>query len=702
MAQSDYDDYLGTADPERVGHKIVERFKKWRERLGQTGAYAQWSRNYSQYMNGPAELGDEDDPWSESFALEGDSAEVLSVRVNEMRNLITHILNLTYSKPVGSRAVAEAGNEKSLQAAMVADALLEEDFRAAGGTKLMRRLGEGALVVSTTFAMAEWDFSAGQENVPDGPAEDPGASMQMSGAPNIVDFWIDEVCFDTTKKDWRNVYDVVLLRRYNRFELASRHPEQEDEILQAPRINQSPYCGFRDKLDESEDVFVFEYLHRRVNGRFLPEGRRTLCLEGGEVLSDGPNPYAGLSDTGGRPELNVYPVTAAQGLGGVYGYAIANDLSPLNRMVNLCATIMATNLAAWGSPNLTGPPLSMTSVQNLVGGARYFASNAGQGDIKPLSMLPDLKPIMEVMAAFSSQGEKIGGVGNIMRGETGDMSGVAIAQAKSMVVQFMSSFQESVVEQHESVCNALIWLRRTFSTGKQKVAKLGAEHTQEVLEYDAQETLGNIARVRSEAIDPVMSTPEGREARAQTLMSMNAFTAPWQYLTLIKTGRDDTLFAGPMARNLLITRENAWMMKGKKPLVLQGDDHPKHIQEHTDLLADPEVRSSSQIVGGVLEHNALHTMYAMGLTPLQGEDPQTGQPYPSAIVQLEQAKQMAAQQQQQAAMQQAPQAGAGQGAPQDGGAPQIGMGAPPGAQLAQAAPTAQESLQQGAMAPGPN
>jgi hypothetical protein len=257
-------------------------------------------------------------------------------------------------------------------------------------------------------------------------------------------------------------------------------------------------------------------------------------------------------------------------------------------------------------------------------------------------------------------------------------------------VQFMSSFQESVVEQHESICNALIWLRRKFSTGQQKIAKLGAEHSQQILEYDAQETLGSIARVRCEAIDPVMSTPEGRETRAQALLGMGAFTEPWQYLTLIKTGRDDALFSGPMAKNLLIIRENAWLMKGQEPLALQSDDHAKHLQEHTNLLADPQVRQNAQMVQTVLEHNAKHTMYAMGLTPMQGINPQTGMPYPSAIIQLEQAKQMAAQQQAMTPQPQQP----GQGQP--GAAPQQ-AGAPPQQQQ-----TAQESLQQGAMAPAPN
>ncbi len=681
MAKASLDDYLGTCDPERVGDKVVERFTKWRTALGSSGAFSQWLRNYSQYHGGPGD-GDMLEEWSDAFALEGENGEVLSIRINEMRNLITHILNLTYSKPVGLRAIAANGEPESLEAAEVADALLEEDFRAAGGTRIMRRAGEAALVVSTSFVLVEWDPSDGEEYVPDEQGQ-----MQLSGTPKLADLWIDEVCFDSTQRDWRDVVEVILLRRRNRWEVMSQYaplpqPQTDelgqpvevedgladlrDKILNAASISKSPFKSLRWCEDESDDIHVLEYLRRGGNARFLPEGRRTLVLEDGTLLDDGPNPVAGMR------QLNVYPVTAAQGLGTVYGYAAANDLSPINRFINLLATIMATNAAAWGSPNVTGPKLEMADVRNLVGGGRYWGTNPNTGEVKALNLMPNLSQIAEMMQLFSSLGEKMSGLSNVMRGDAdGNMSGKAIALVKSMAVQFMSSFQQSVVEQHEAVANCLIWLRKNFSTGEQKIAKLGEGAAQQVMKYDAAKTLGRVARVRAEPIDPVMATPEGREERANILLEKQAFEAPWQYLTLLKTGRDDALFKGPMATNNLIAGENASLLRGEQPLVLKQDKHEQHEVEHLALLADPGVRSNQRLTEAVLEHNAKHTLFRMGLNVLQGDDPQTGQPYPSAIVQLQQAQMMAQQNQQaQAAQQQQQPQGGGQGqapAPQPSG-----------------------------------
>ncbi len=671
------DEYLGTCPGERVGDKIVERFGKWRSTLNASGQYAQWVRNFSLYCGGPGDL-NTDAGWADGFALDGENSEILSIRINEMRNLITHVLNLTYSKPVGLRCIAENGESASLEAAIVGNALLDGDFKSSGGTKLMRRCGEGALVVSTSFAMAEWDFSGGNEVVPDEQGQ-----MQMTGEPRLTDFWIDEVCFDGTKKDWRDVYDVILLRRYNRFELASRKPDHADRILSASSVDKSKFDGFRWQEDESDDIVVFEYLHRRINGGLLPDGRRSLCLDDGYVIEDGPNPYAELG------ELNVYPVTAAQGLNTVYGYAIANDLSPLNRFINLLATIIATNTAAYGSPNLVGPKLQMVDIQNIIGGGRYFGVSQGQ-DIKPLAVMPDMKPMAELMQMFSSYGEKMSGVAAVQRGEDmGNMSGKAIALIKSMAVQFMSSFQQSVVEQHESVGNALIFLRKTFSTGKQKVAHIGEQNAQKVMEYDAQD-LSRIAKVRAEAVDPSMTTTEGREARADKFLQMGAIKTPWEYTTMIETGRSEPLMRADLARNLLIQRENSDLMKGLPCPVMERDDHASHIAEHDALIADPGVRRNDKLFHDVMIHTSLHLMFQMGLTPLQGQDPTTGQPYPDAVEQLAQAKAQAAQiqQQQQAMQQQAPQ----QGQPQQQQAPPQGP----------APMSATQSLQQGAMSPQPS
>jgi hypothetical protein len=687
MVAARLEEYLGTCPSERIGPKIVERFKKWRETLGSSGAYSQWLRNFSQYHGGPGD-GEGMETWSDAFELQGDNGEVLAIRINEMRNLITHILNLTYSKPVGLRSIAKNGDAASMQAAVISDALLEEDFREAGGTKVMRRCGEAALVVSTHFVMPEWDFDGGEEYVPEQSGE-----MSMTGGPRLFDLWIDEVCFDATKRDWRDVTDVVLLRRRDRWDTMSRYaplPQEgqeddplsdtRDKILNAPSITASPLKGLRFAEDESDDIYTLEYLRRGGNARFLPDGRRAVVLEDGTVLDDGPNPYAGMK------QLNVYPVTAAQGLGTVYGYATANDISPINRFVNMLATIMATNAAAWGSPNIAGPKLEMNDIKNLAGGGRYWGVNPQAGRVEALNLMPNLDQIAKMMQVFSSLGEKIAGVQSLLRdGAEGEMSGKAIALVKSMAVQFMSSFQQSVVEQHEAVGNCLIWLRKNFSTGKQKIAKLGTDHAQEVIEYDAGETLGKVARVRAEPIDPIMSTPEGREARADKLLEMQAFEAPWEYTTLVKTGRDEPLYKGPMSTNLLIKRENEALMQGLEAPVLKQDKHELHEVEHLCLLADPAVRRNDSLLKAVLEHNAKHTLFRMGLNVLQGEDPRTGQPYPSAIIQLEQAQMMAKQQQaQMPAQEQQP---ADTAAKPQGGSEQPRP------------PTAQESMQQRSMQP---
>ena len=70
---------------------------------------------------------------------------------------------------------------------------------------------------------------------------------------------------------------------------------------------------------------------------------------------------------------------------------------------------------------------------------RYFGMKQADAKVSALNLLPDLKPLFELVQAISSFGEKLSGMNSVVRGGAErDMSGKAVALWKSMAVQFMS------------------------------------------------------------------------------------------------------------------------------------------------------------------------------------------------------------------------------------------------------------------------
>lgn len=681
------DDYLATSRSDVFGDRVIEDLRKWRAQLEAQGLMDVWTRNYRQYHNSSAEPSADGWAMDDGFSIQGDSGEILSVRINECRNLVTNALNLTYAKPIGLRAVATNATPEALEAAEIGNTVLQERFKAASGGKMMRNAGEIGLVVTTGFIDCEWDLFAGEAYVP---TDDGSASY--TGAPKLSERWPDEVRFDLTKRRWEDIWGVSVIQRANRYILASQMPDFAEKILSQPSVNDSEFCSMRYADEATDDILVVKYLHRPVNSRFLPSGRYGLVLEDGTAIRDGDSPYAIVGDG----KLGIFPITAASGMGSVYGYPVMNDLSPLQQWLNLVATMIATLVAGYGAPNIAGPALMQMDIQQMVGGGRYFGMKGGVGEVKALNLLPDLKPLFELIQAISGFGEKLSGMNSVVRGGAErDMSGKAVALWKSMAVQFMSSFMQSAIEQSESVGDYTLRLDQTFATGEQMAARTGDDNVQQIVKYRASDKFKYIAKVRAEAVDPVAMTPEGREDRAQFLMQNGAFppSSMKEYMMLVQTGRDEPMYKAPMAHLMLIQRENNLMMKGEEPTVLEDDVHADHIPEHASLLAEPSARNNPELMRVVLEHKAKHIMFTMGMTPMQGFNPQTGQPYPSAIQQLEEAKAQQAPppQNMTAPPQQGAQSGTAPPAPQ-GGPPQ---GPPPQGQ----AMTVQDKMQSAAMGP---
>jgi hypothetical protein len=684
----DHDDYIGTCRSDVFGERVIEDLKHWKSELSKNGLLDVWQRNFRQYMNSSAEPTADGWQSEDAFSIQGENGEILGVRVNECRNLVTNALNLTYAKPIGLRAVATNATPEALQAADIGNTVLQERFKAASGGKLLRNCGEIGLVVTTGFLDCEWDLFAGEAYLP---ADD--ATQTYTGAPKMSERWPDEVRFDLTKRRWDDVWCTSVIQRANRYILASQIPDFADEILSQPPIHESELASLRYSDERSDDIVVVKYLHRPVNSRFLPSGRFGLVLENGVAIKDGDSPYSMVGD--GR--LGIFPITASSGMGSVYGYPIMNDLSPLQQWLNLVATMIATLIAGYGAPNIAGPIMQQLEVQQLVGGGRYFGMK-GDGKVEALDLLPDMKPLFELLSTISSFGEKLSGMNSVVRGGAEqEMSGKAVALWKSMAVQFMSSFMQSAIEQAEGAGDYVLRLDQTFATGEQKAAMVGDDNVQRIEPYRASETFKYIAKVRCEAVDPVSMTAEGREERARYLLEQGAFTSPQEYITMVRTGRDEPLYKGPMAQNMLIQRENALLMQGKEPKILESDKHELHIQEHDPLLAEPSIRENDAFVGVVEEHKAKHKLFMMGITPMQGVDPMTGQPYPSAIEQFKQAEAEKAMQEQALAQQQSM-----TGAPVEG---EQTMTEQPQqqAQPTQGEPpvSAVEAMQQAAMGPGP-
>jgi len=102
------------------------------------------------------------------------------------------------------------------------------------------------------------------------------------------------------------------------------------------------------------------------------------------------------------------------------------------------------------------------------------------------------------------------------------------------------------------------------------------------------------------------NTLAGRVQMAEQMLQMQILKNPQQYIEVMNTGRLDAMYQGDQKIMLSIRRENEKLMEGKPVRALATDKHKSHIDEHTAILSDPDLREDQELAANVLAHIQEH------------------------------------------------------------------------------------------------
>lgn len=602
-----YDRYIGTMPRHKIAGAIMDKAKMWNSRL--SGRIDQWRRNYLLYHNV--------DPFSGStaaFDLTGENAEYMELRVNHYRNLLTILMNIVYAKQDALKTVASNAEPTSLEAADLFDAYLEEIFKSQRAGRQVKKTGELGLVFDTSFLSCTWDTAEGEKWAPLG-----NGQIINTGGPKIRARSVLDASFDIAVDDWGDLPWFIERVPYNRFELLSQYPDKESQILAAASIeDEGDYAPSLLDGEDSDQIYVWVFYHRKVNSLVLPAGRMVMAIDDKTTLYDGDNPYEEI------PILRMAPM---DGLGSLFGYTPANDIAPLQQFYNVIMRAIATGVAASGVGNLMAPRGSDLDLETLIGGANIVYYNPVAGAKPETFNLLEIAPQLEQLPqAVERIMETISGVNSVARGnpDSSLKSGRALAIVQSMTVQFASGYHQSKTNLSEDLGNMLLRQGQRWMTQAQMVSIIGESKFAKSGKINS-ENLKKLARVRAEAVDPSYYTMANKLESADKLMSTGAIKTPQEYFEVQRTGNLEVLTNANVSMIRGIRDENAALLRGEEVPVLDTDDHSAHLPEHVALLDGPEARKNMQQgrMNAVMQHILQHKqmMMAQGPQPQQGAAP---------------------------------------------------------------------------------
>lgn len=612
---ADDNKYFATKPSRETAEILEKKINDWNNIIERNRYLEKVRRCWAAYYG--ANLGDVSAGHEITFT--GEQEEYLHLPVNHFRNIACHMLEMTTSSRPAYEARAVNTDYKSLSQTLVADGVLDYYLREKKLEDKLKRAVEYAIVLGTGWMKLAWDAMAGE--IID---YDEEGNPMYEGDVIINNLSPFDVVMDGSK-EVADDNDWLLVRTFkNKFDLIAKYPELEQDLLAIKdKTDQENYRFMNASYDRTDDVSVFEFFHKRTET--LPNGRYMLFCTPSTVMVDMDMPYR---------QIPVYRVAPSDLIGTPYGYTVMFDLIPLQEIINVLYSAVATNNNAFAVQSILNPRGNDVSLQQM-GGMNFIDYNAQIGKPEPMQLTASSGETYNFLDRMVKDMETLSGINSVTRGnpEASLKSGTSLAMVQSMAIQFISGLQNSYVRLCENVGTGLIKMLQDFATSERAITMISGKSKRSYVREFSNKDISNISRVQVSIANPLSRTTAGRVEMARDLLQMGAIKTPQEYLMVMNTGAIELMFEADNKQNMLIRQENERMMDKQPMQVLFTDDHKQHILEHRELLSDPDLRMDPDLTKIVGDHIQQHFTMLQEANPamlnLLGQQPIQPPPPPA-------------------------------------------------------------------------
>lgn len=580
--------YWATLPASEIADEILDRVEKYYKYISLSGRLDLYRRSWAYYYR-PRLTG-------ASLQSGGDQGELTTLSINHFRNLLSHLETMTVQQRAAFEPRATNSDVKSQSQVILATGLLDYYMREKKMERYIVQAVKDGLIYCESFVRAEWDPTSGEEY-----GMTATGSPQYNGDMKYSNYTPLNCIRDFTKTaSGKDIY--YILRDFeNKYDLAVKYPHLEEDILndtadmiELARTTTVNYLA----LEDSDNIPVYTLIHQPTPS--LPSGRYTQVLDNGTVLLDGPLPYK-------KP--HVYRLAPDEETGTIFGYSVAMDLLPMQEGLDVLYSTAMTNQATFGVQNVLSPKGSDLSVSQMAGGLNLMEYDPKIGKPEAMNLTQTPPEIFNFMGQIERLMETISGVNSVARGnpEASLKSGAALALVQSMAIQFSQNLQRGYAQLVEDLGTGTIEILKDFASVP-RVAAIAGKSNRPMMKQFTGEDLSAISRVMVDMGNPLTRTTAGKTNLAETMLNNNLIDNPDQYIQVVTTGRLEPVIEGKQSQLLLIKGENEKLSEGQKVRALITDNHQKHILEHTTVLSNPEIRNdpNNPIVIETLMHIQEH------------------------------------------------------------------------------------------------
>jgi len=612
--------YFGDDTPENLVSYLEHKSGSWFDGLIDTNYIDKIKRSWLSYYGIYYENG-------HAISYGGETGELVNLAVNHYRNIAEHMLTMVTSTRPAFEARSINTDAKSQIQTNLANGLLEYYMREKRLEQDLKKAVEYAIVMGSGFIKMSWNDTTGEirgeipaeyeiqvdengdpvldfDGTPVYAVDENGDLIEKISAFPIYEGDVEfdvlspfDVVFDSSRNNSK--HDWQLCRSFkNKFDLAAKYPDLAEDI-KALKTKDEIYGSTMSitPFDKTYDVPVYEFFHKPTEA--LPRGRYVIYLSKDIILSDTVLPYKNLP---------IFRITPSEVLGTAFGYTSMFDLLPLQDAVNSLYSTILTNQSNFGVQNVYSERGSDIRVEQIQGGMNFIQGNPGFNPPIPLNLTNTPAEIFNFVKQLENAMETISGINSVARGnpEKSLQSGNALALIQSQALQFISGLQQSYIQLIEDVGTNLFDMLKSFAKVP-RVANIAGKSNATLMKEFNNDDLSSINRVIVNAGNALAQTTAGRVEMASQMMQMGIITTPEQYISVINTGKLETMTEGQNKELLLVRAERERLIDGTLPVMaVLTDNHSLHIREHAAVIADPDLRMDAELVQRTLAHIQEH------------------------------------------------------------------------------------------------
>lgn len=580
-----------------LAQELLVKKEMWHEFIKGTGIMQLWAEKMRTYYgmgtNGSS---------SQRISYGGSQGELSLMRINDFRNLLTHVLTLITSQRPAGQAKAVNTDSQSLRNAKIGTAVSEYYLSQGGYEQKFVNAVEVALVLDESFIELGWNAQAGDKI-----AVNPDSGNPIfSGDPYLNIHCPYNVARDVGALAGEHKWYIISCRQ-NKWDLIAKFPQYRDHILGAG--TNDPGTKFRTFSEDNSDYIYVDTLHHERTPS-VPDGRQTVFIQD-EILMDGPLPF---------PMFPVERLAPSDVIDGTTGYSSSNDLMGPEQLTDALHSIIATNNVTFGTQCIVGPKGAGLNHIELAKGLRYLELDPMHTDkIRALQLTKSSPETYSYISALNQKKGELSGVDSITRGNPEGAlkgaSGSAMALIQAQSLQFNSGAQRSYFRCLSNVMTKFIEMMRVYATSP-RIGKLVGKSNSAALKdfkYTGKD-LNSISSISYEMVNPVSQSIGGRLQMAQDLLGAHQIKNPKQYINVLTTGNVEVLLEDDENDQLNILAENEAIREGKTVRAIAVELHADHIKSHSSLIASPEAKEDQGLVERALSHIQDHLNLWMSLS----------------------------------------------------------------------------------------